>query len=103
MNCKLFLATSTKALVILAAITAAQAQEHQTPRYSLTDLGPSGNPFSQATGVTDNGLVVGFDTASNGASHSVLWYKGHPKDINASLGGPNSAAGGVNLRDQVLG
>jgi uncharacterized membrane protein len=106
MNRRLFLANSTKDLLILAAITstfAAQAQPPQPPRYKVTDLGPVGNHFSQATGIADNGLVVGFDTDLNGASHSVRWYKGHPIEINASLGGPNSGAGGVNLRDQVMG
>ena len=103
MNHTLSIANLTKALLILAAITAAQAQRPQTPRYNLTDLGPSGNPFSQAAGVANNGLVAGVDTAPNGTSHSVLWYKGLPIDINASLGGPNSGAGSVNLRDQVMG
>jgi probable HAF family extracellular repeat protein len=106
MNRNLLFTTSAKGLLALAAITAgfaAHAQPSQPPKYKLTDLGPSGNPFSQATGVADNGLVAGFDTAPNGTSHSILWFKGRPIDINASLGGPNSAAGGVNLLDQVLG
>jgi probable HAF family extracellular repeat protein len=106
MNSNFFRANSTKALLILIVIApafAAQAQPHP-PQYKLTDLGPSGNLFSQAAGVADNGLVAGFDTALDGTSHSILWYKGGPIDISAQgLGGPNSGADGVNLRDQVMG
>jgi probable HAF family extracellular repeat protein len=107
MKRKFFTTNSTKALLILVAITpafTAQAQPPHPLQYKLTDLGPSGNPFSQAAGVADNGLVAGFDTAPDGTSHSILWYKGKPIDISApGLGGPNSGAGGVNLRAQVMG
>ena len=103
MNRKFFTTTSTKALLILIAITPAFAAQAQ-PQYKLTDLGPSGNPFSQAAGVADNGLIAGLDTTPDGTSHSILWYKGRPIDISApGLGGPNSGAGSVNLRDQVMG
>jgi uncharacterized membrane protein len=109
MNCNSLFTTSTKALLTLAATTAmtsafaGHAQPPQPPQYKLTDLGPSGNPFSQAAAIADNGLVAGVDTGPHGTSHSILWYKGRPIDINASLGGPNNGAGGVNLLDQVLG
>jgi probable HAF family extracellular repeat protein len=109
MNRNLLITTSAKGLLALAAMTAitvgtaAHAQPEKAPRYSLKDLGPSGNPFSQAAGVADNGLVAGLDTAPNGTSRSILWYLGRPNNINASLGGPNSGAGGVNLRNDVLG
>ena len=106
MNRNLLFTSSAKGLFALAAITvglAAQAQPNKAPRYSLTDLGPSGNPFSQAAGVADTGVVAGLDTAPDGTSHSILWYRGRSIDINASLGGPNSGAGSVNLRDQVMG
>src|SRR5208283_998826 len=76
MNRNLLFTTSAKGLLALAAITAitagtaAHAQPDQAPRYSLKDLGPSGNRFSQAAGVADNGLVAGLDTAPDGTSHS---------------------------------
>jgi probable HAF family extracellular repeat protein len=105
MNRNSLFTTSTKALLTFAAITAGIAAhaQPQPSQYKLTDLGPSGNPFSQAAGVADSGLVVGFDTAPDGTGHSILWYGGHPIDIKASLGGPNSAAGAINLKDQVMG
>ena len=103
MNRTFFTTNSTKALLILVLIAPAFAAQAQ-PQYKLTDLGPSGNPFGQAAGIADNGLVAGFDTAPDGTSHSILWYQGKPIDISSpGLGGPNSGAGGVNLRDQVMG
>jgi len=71
MNRKFFTTTSTKALLILIAIAPAFAAQAQS-QYKLTDLGPSGNPFSQAAGVADNGLIAGVDTAPDGTSHSIL-------------------------------
>jgi probable HAF family extracellular repeat protein len=73
-------------------------------RYTLTDLGPAGNPFSQATGLNDSGLVTGLDTASDGTQHALAWYWGTLTDISQpGLGGPNSAAGGVNKFGQIIG
>ena len=34
-----------------------QKQAENLQRYTVTDLGPEGNPFSQATSVNDPGLV----------------------------------------------
>jgi probable HAF family extracellular repeat protein len=82
-------------------------QSDATPsfqRYVLTDLGPKGNPFSQATGINNPGLVTGLDTTSDGTQHAVLWYKGLFTDIgDPALGGPNSGAGGVNRFGLVMG
>jgi hypothetical protein len=50
-----------------------------------------GNPFGQATYITDTGLVTGFVTASDGTSHAVVWDRGLITDISKpGLGGPNS-------------
>jgi probable HAF family extracellular repeat protein len=105
MKCTL-LSISLGMLALLAtpAGLAAQGQNAQVPHYTVIDLGPVGNPFSQATSLNNHGLVTGFDTAPDGTSHSVLWYKGVIKDISEpGLGGLNSAAGGVNERGQVIG
>lgn len=92
--------TSIVASSLLAALAIAQPQ----PRYTVTDLGPTGNPFSQAASVNDFGLVTGFDTAPDGHSHAVLWYQGSVKDISKpGLGGPNSGAGGANIFGLVMG
>ncbi len=74
------------------------------PRYSLTDLGPPGNPFAQATWLNDYGLVTGLDTAPDGSQHAIVWYWGTMTDISQpGLPGPNSGAGGVNSYGQVIG
>jgi probable HAF family extracellular repeat protein len=84
---------------LLAALAVAQ-----TPSYTVTDLGPAGNPFSQAGYVNNNGFVAGLTTVASGAQHAMLWYEGISGDIGVpGLGGPNSGAGGVNNFGQVIG
>jgi probable HAF family extracellular repeat protein len=93
------------ALSLLAALAVPLQLGAQTlPRYLVTDLGPAGNPFSQATWLNNNGVVTGVDTASDGTSHAILWYGFTLLDIGKpGLGGPNSSAGGINEFGQVVG
>ncbi len=78
----------------------AQAQ----PRFVVTDLGPATTGFSQATGVNNFGLAVGFDSAEDGTFHAILWDHGLLLDITQpGLGGVNSIAGLVNDFGEVLG
>lgn len=95
------------ALAMPVRIVAQEEQQQQAEHvqhYAVTDLGPVGNPFSQAAYVNNKGLVTGLDTAPDGAQHAVLWYKGLFKDIGTpGLGGPNSGAGGANELGQVIG
>ena len=44
--------------------------------YTITDLGPADNPFSQASGLNDYGLVTGVATAPDGSQHAVIWLNG---------------------------
>jgi probable HAF family extracellular repeat protein len=93
--------TSIAASALLATLATAQ-QSH--PRYRVTDLGalPDGT-FSQATFVSNSGLVTGISTASDGTQHAVLWHRGRIIDIGVpGLGGPNSGAFGVNERGQFM-
>jgi len=79
-----------------------QEQAQHLQRYTVTDLGPTDNPFSQATYVNNPGLVTGLDIATDTAQHAVLWYEGLFTDIGTpGLGGPNSGAGGVNEFGQI--
>jgi probable HAF family extracellular repeat protein len=111
MKSRLLLTISSLSLLTLVAmpvrVVAQEGQQQQTEqpqRYTVTDLGPVGNPFSQATYVNNPGLVTGLDTAPDGAQHAVLWYEGLFTDISTpGLGGPNSGAGGVNEFGQVIG
>jgi probable HAF family extracellular repeat protein len=90
-------------LATVAGAISTHAQPTDSPRYTVTDLGPvgAGQPFA----LTDNGLVSGEITiADPPVSHAVLWKQGKMKDISSpGLGGPNSAAFGVNLWGQVVG
>jgi probable HAF family extracellular repeat protein len=96
-----FILTSIAACSLLAAVTMAQSPH---PGYTVTDLGPTDTPFSQATYVNNHGLVTGFETAADGTQHAVLWYRGAITDISKpGLGGPNSGAGGANEFGQVIG
>lgn len=86
----------------------AQEAQRQVPRhverYTVIDLGPAGNPFSQANYVNNPGLVTGLDTAPDGTQHAVLWYEGLFEDISQpGLGGPNSGAGGADDFGRVIG
>jgi len=83
----------------LAALAMAQRQ----PRYVITDLGPAGNPFAQATALNNTGVITGVATAPNGTQHAVVWYKGTMTDISQpGLGGPNIGAFGVNGKGQIV-
>ena len=89
--------------IVLGWLTAIVAIAQKAPQYLITDLGPAGNPFAQATGISHRGLISGFATAPDRTSHAVLWYKGQLIDISQpGLGGPNSAAIGVNESGLVL-
>jgi len=96
---------SISALTWLAAIAIPlQAGAQTLPRYFVTDLGPAGNPFSQAAWLNRSGVVSGVDTASDGTSHAILWFQDMLLDISKpGLGGPNSSAGAINEFAQVIG
>jgi probable HAF family extracellular repeat protein len=90
--------TSIAAGSLFAALAFAQ-----TPSYTLSDLGPANNRFSQAGFVTNNGVVTGSFTASDGTQHAVVWQGGRTFDISTpSLGGPNSGAGPINQFGQIV-
>ena len=89
--------------IALGGLTVVVAAAQQRPQYLITDLGPAGNPFAQATGIDNRGLISGFATAADGTSHALFWYKGQVIDISRpGLGGPNSSAIGVNDSGLVL-
>src|SRR5580704_17798073 len=90
-------------LVCTLALSVPAGAQAQT-RYTITDLGPADSPFSQATWLNNSGLVTGVETAPDGTQHAVAWYWGTMTDISQpGLGGPNSAAGGVNKFGQIIG
>jgi probable HAF family extracellular repeat protein len=95
---------SMPALGLLSTVATPIRLTAQPPRYTVTDLGPSGTPFSQATFLNNGGLVTGVTATADGTQHAVLWRDGVMADISKpGLGGPNSAAFGVNQLDQIVG
>jgi probable HAF family extracellular repeat protein len=95
---------STTLLISMPVLGLLSTLAAQTARFTVTDLGPSGNPFSQAAGLDDFGMITGVATAADGSQHAVIWLNGVMTDIGKpGLGGPNSSGGGVNLFGQVIG
>jgi probable HAF family extracellular repeat protein len=88
-----------------AAQEQSAAQEPGTDvRYTVTDLGPVGGTPGQPYLISNNGLVSGAAANPDGTMHAVLWCKGSTSDIGTpGLGGPNSAAFGVNERGHAVG
>jgi len=95
---------STLLLISMPVLGLLSTLAAQPSRYTITDLGPSGNPFTQASGLDDFGLITGVATAADGSQHAVLWLNGVMTDIGKpGLGGPNSGGGVVNAFGQVIG
>lgn len=93
------------ALSLIAALALSiQLGAQSQPRYTITDLGPPDNPFSQACALNDYGIVAGVETASDGSQNAVAWDWGTRIDIGKpGLGGSNSTAGGINQFGQIIG
>jgi probable HAF family extracellular repeat protein len=84
--------------------SATQGKEAAPASYSVIDLGVVGNPPGQPYVIRDNGLVSGGAATLNGTMHATLWFEGLKLDIGIpGLGGPNSAAFGVNGFAQAVG
>jgi probable HAF family extracellular repeat protein len=94
-------------LAMFAGVAWAQEQEPSPVRYTVIDLGVVGPSFAspgQPFVITNDGLVSGEVVLPSGPSQAVLYYKGSTKDIGTpGLGGPNSAAFGVNNFGQAVG
>src|SRR5246500_5459839 len=93
-------------LIMLAAAPGLPAQDASAhpAQYRITDLGPlPGGDFSQATFISNNGLITGISTAADAAQHAVAWSQGSIFPLGNLLGGPNSGAVGVNEAGLVSG
>ena len=95
------------ALIIVSVIPAslpAQQGRANRAQYRITDLGtlPGGN-FSQATFISNSGLLTGISTVADGTQHAVAWSRGSIFDFGSPLGGPNSGAFGVNSAGLISG
>ena len=93
------------ACALLAQTGLAQGQKPKPPHYTITDLGPAGNSPGQPLTLRNNGLISWELGVSDSTWHAVLEFHGTRVDLakTGGLGGPNSAAFGVNERGQAAG
>lgn len=93
-------------LAIPAQLGAQEQQSKKLPHYMITDLGTLGGTFSVASGVNNEGEVVGGSTLPGDAVFRVfLWQSGVMTDLG-TLGGLNSIDFGqnpINNRGAVVG
>src|ERR1022692_4844726 len=81
-----------------------QQKAERPPHYTVTDLGPVGATPGNLYFITKNGLASGAAVDPYGTMHAALWHRSLKVDIGTpGLGGPNSAAFGVNDRRQAVG
>ncbi len=91
-------------LLLTLAVAIPLSAQIKPPSYIVTDLGPVNTPFSQATGINIFGLISGLTATADGTTHAFVAYEGMITDIGKpGLGGPNSAAGGLNDFAEVVG
>ena len=110
---KLQFSSCTPAVALLAALAIpvpSAPQEAQQgrplPHYTITDLGTLGGTFSAASGINNEGEVVGASSLAGDTLFRVfLWRKGEMTDLG-TLGGANSIDLGpnpINNRGSVVG
>ena len=68
----------------------------------MSDIGTLGGEFSVASGLNDNGQVVGTSVTSREEVRGFLWQNGKMTRIG-TLGGPFSTANGINNKGEVVG
>ncbi len=92
------------AQIIAQEQSATQEEMSERVRYTIVDLGKVGGPPGQPYVIANNGLIAGAAAIPDGAMHAVLWYMGLKLDIGTpGLGGPNSAAFGINKSGHAVG
>lgn len=71
----------------------------------IQELPPlQGDTVAAATGINDNGLVIGQSgVCSNSSLHGVVWQEGIPTDLGNLGGFLNTAPTSINSRGQVVG
>lgn len=72
-------------------------------RYVVTDLGPlAGGTFSQAIGISNDGIAIGLSDLPSGRTHAVIWSRqGTATDLGS--GDLNSGAFGAGFTQQIVG
>jgi probable HAF family extracellular repeat protein len=96
-------------IVIAGSVWAQGQSTSSTPStggglYTVTDLGTLGGTYSQPYVITNNRLISGTASLSDGTQHAVIWFEGQNFDIGKKgLGGANSIAFGINHWAETVG
>jgi probable HAF family extracellular repeat protein len=69
----------------------------------MRDLGTLGGTCVIATGVNDNGVVVGDNVNDQPIQRAFLWRNGLIQDLGGSIGGEQAGAEGISRSGQVIG
>ncbi len=89
-------------IVLLVVNCAGFANYGAEIQYTITDLGTLGGTLIYASGLNNNGQVVGNCNTTNGARRAFLYANGHLTDLG-TLGGTNSYAYAINNSGQIVG
>jgi probable HAF family extracellular repeat protein len=69
----------------------------------MRDLGNLGGTCAVATGVNDQGIVIGDNVDDNVIERGFLWDNGSIKDLGGTIGGHHTSAEAINQVGQVVG
>ena len=72
-------------------------------QFTVRNLGTLGGPFSEGSGINEQGEVVGWANLPSGNARAFLWRPGRGMRSLGSLGGASSNANGINDRSEVVG
>ncbi|HVO81049.1 MAG TPA: hypothetical protein VMT28_09970 [Terriglobales bacterium] len=69
----------------------------------MRDLGSLGGTCAVATGVNDQGIVIGDNVDDNMIERGFLWHNGSIQDLGGTIGGSQTTAEAINQAGQVVG
>lgn len=90
-------------MAVVAAATALSASCFAAaPAYEFFDLGSLGGRYSEATGINNDGFIVGMSLDTSGANRAMVWKDLQATDLG-TLGGQNGFARAINTSGQIVG
>ena len=95
---------SPAALAVAVALCVSMGASQAVPtRFSALDLGTIGGPWSQAYGLNEAGVVVGFERTADGGRYLAAASNAGALQALLGLGGAHSAASAINASGQIAG